>query len=188
MMLGIGLSTRTVSAPIVRGVLPTLPQWEDVMGELLLAALAVQAACLFVVLPWLLVSKRRLRLRAADLPTVSEAGWVPFRDPRLLVGSLSIVLAVLVQSVWFAAAWSTNGMAWLVAGMAMVVLIPGVLAVTATLQMVALSFVRTAWDANEWPQKLSLRERPALTLVRILRYSPCACFAIGVILFFSTGF
>ena len=182
MMLGIGLST---------------PQWEDVMGGLLLAAFAVQAACLFVAIPWLLVSKRRLRLRAADLPPVAETGWVPFRDPRLLRGSLSIFLAVLVQSLWVAAALVTGlaqdsacargecGMEWIGPAIALAFSYFGALAFSATLQMVALSFVRTAWDANEWPQKLSLRERPALTLVRILRYSPCAYFAIVVIgLFF----
>ena len=168
MMLGIGLSTS---------------QWDYLAWAMFNAALTVQAAYLFVALPWLLVSKRRLRLRAADLPTVAETGWVPFRDPRLLRGSISIVLAVLVQALWVAAQLSTDLVAdgsggWLLVYFFLAVLALGALVFSVTLQMVALSFVRTAWDANEWPQKMSLRERPALTLVRVLRYSPCACIVI----------
>lgn len=186
MMLGIGLSTS---------------QWEYLTEKLFLANLWMQVAYLFVVLPLLLASKRRLL--AADLPTVSEAGWAPFRDRRLLVGSISIVLAVLVQALWVAALWSADaeqnsacatygentgecgGLGSLVSSLLLVVLAAGALAFSATLQTAALSLVRTAWDANEWPQKMSLRERPALTLVRVLRYSSFFCypsFFVGVLL------
>lgn len=185
MMLGIGLSA---------------PQWEYLMGQLFIANLWLQGACLFVALPWLLVSKRRLRPRAADLLPVSAAGWAPFRDPRLLRGSLGIVLALLVQAMWVAALLSTlaanssacatygryttecGGMQWIGPAMFLVVLAPGTIAFSTTFHLVALRLVHTAWDANEWTWKMSLQERPALTLVRILRYSPVAwfaCFLVG---------
>lgn len=191
MMLVIGLSTS---------------QWEYLTWMLFYANMSLQVACLFGASPWLLVSKRRLRLRAADLPTVSDAGWAPFRDPRLLRGSLSIVLAVLVQALWLAAVWSTvatqrsacatygdnttecGGMQWFVAVIFLALLATGAFAFSATLHLVALRLVRTAWDANEWSWTMSLRERPALTLVRVLRYSPfawSAWFLVQFLLFIS---
>jgi len=170
-------------------------QWEHLMLRLVEANLWLQGACLFIALPWLLVSSRRLRLRAADLPTVSPAGWLPFRDPRLLRGSLGIVLALLVQAMWAAVAWSAEvaqkaacatyghgttecgGMQWLGPVIYMMFMYPGAIALSAMFHLVALRLIRTARDANEWIWKVSLRERPALTLVRILRYSPFAWYA-----------
>lgn len=173
-------------------------QWEHLMLRLVEANLWLQGACLFIVLPWLLVSSRRLRLRAADLPTVSPAGWLPFRDPRLLRGSLGIVLALLVQAMWVAVAWSAEvaqkaacatyglgttecgGMQWLGPVIYMMFMYPGAIALSAIFHLVALRLIRTARDANEWTWKMSLRERPALTLVCILRYSPFAWHAFFV--------
>lgn len=183
-MLGVGLSAS---------------QWEDWMWRLFVANFWLQCACLFVVLPWLLVSKRRLRLRAVDLPSVSPAGWAPFRDPRFLRGSLGIVLSLLVQTMWVAAAWSIDaaqkaacatygdntgscgGMQWIGPAIYLIGLAPGTLVFSTTFHLVALHLVRTAWDANEWPWKMSLRERPALTLVRILRYGPFAWYAFFLV-------
>lgn len=177
------------------------PQWEDVIDQLLLANLWLQGACLFVALPWLVVSIRRLR--AVDLPTVAETGWAPFRDQRLLRGSLSIILALLVQTLFSAAVWSIEaaqtsacdtygenttecgGMQWLGPVILLVVSGSGALVFSVTLHLVALRYIRAAWEANKWTRKMSIRERPALTIVRMLRYSPFVWFVwflVGTVL------
>lgn len=182
-------------------------QWDNVMRGMLYANFWLQVVCLFVVLPWLLVSKRRLRLRASDLPSVVEVGWAPFRDPRILRGSVAVILALLVQSLWVAALWTIDtaeksacalpgaandgtcgGMQWIGPALGLMLLAPGALAFSSAFHMTAMGFLRAAWDANGWPWKLNLRELPALTLVRILRYIPFAWYAaflVGVLLAIS---
>jgi len=81
-----------------------------------------------------------------------------------------------------------GGLGLLAQQLSLTLLAPGALALSSAFHVTTMGFLRAAWDANGWPWKLNLRELPALTLVRILRYIPFAWYAaflVGVLLAIS---
>lgn len=140
--------------------------------------LLLHVVALFIILPYLLVSRRRLRRLAPNIPTFPETGWTPLRDAWFVRGVLSLFMVSLLQfaslafflvSALYRSPDDISGLESLAMGIVWMLSLPSTVILSLVFYKLAKSLFKSAWAANNWPTGLHLVKRPALTVVRIMR-------------------